>query len=168
MVISFEINSGTEDSYRIILSSGEDAFFAQPDIIKELGNEVELVEIDLERTRGNNPTSIQTLYKIAEGIAKLFQQNEKAILYYYCDDLAEIPYVGSKHSSMWPQEYRSELFGRMFQRQVQLLSIQDELQDITVVIHQGDRPLYVHIIARKIHTQYIDVVKKYLTDNYGK
>lgn len=168
MVVSFDIVESTENSYRIILSSGEDAFFAQPDLLQELGPEVELVEIDLERTCGTQPTSVLTLQKIAEGIAQLFLQNEKAILYYYCDDMLEVPTKSDKHRDMWPQEYRSELFGRLFRRHVSRFDMQNDVRDVEVVIYQGNRPLFIHIIARSCHLAYLEHVKRFLIDNYGK
>ena len=125
MVVSFDIEAETGDCYRVILSSGEDAFFAGQWINDLFNNEIEIVEIDLERLSGNNATSLNTLKLIADGIGNCFRQNDKAILYYYCDDLMDVP-KSQRKNDMWPQEYRSQLFGLMFKRFVS----QHETEDI--------------------------------------
>lgn len=126
------------------------------------------MEIDLERISGTNPASMRTLGKIAEGIAHCFEQNEKAILYYFCDDMNEIPVIGRGKETMWPQEYRSALFSKMFQRHVTRNQHAVDIVDVAVVINQGGRPLYMHLIARVCHSKYIDKLKEYISDNYAK
>lgn len=73
------------------------------------------MKVSFNVTSGDNPTTIQTLSLISEGIGRTFLMNPKAVLYYYCDDLAEVP-KSYRKDYMWPQEYRSHLFSIMFQR----------------------------------------------------
>lgn len=166
MTFSFVVIDESGDTFRVILSSGDDAFFADSEIRKILGESVEIVEIDLERVSGSKPASLKTLKSIAEGIGRCFVQNEKAILYYYCDELSEA-FMSSRKADFWPQEYRSQLFSLLFQRYVASFGGQ-EITDLTIVLNQGDRPLFMHLISRMKHAQYIEIIKQYITKNYGK
>lgn len=166
MKVSFSVKAETGDEYLVSLSSGDDAFFATDDVALNIGEEIEIVEIDLERLSGNNPTTTHTLSLITEGIARYFSMNEKAVLYYYCEDMVDVP-KSSRKDDMWPQEYRSHLFSLMFQRYLLKHGIVDVI-DITLVIEQGNRPLYMHLISRKEHIRYIEKLKAYIVDNYGK
>ncbi len=166
MRVTFQVTSESNDVYQVTLSSGKDAFFATEDVCAQFCNDVEIVEIDLDRVSGNNPTSLQTLSLISEGIARYFSTNNKAVLYYYCDDLDDVP-KSSRKGDVWPQEYRSHLFSLMFQRYLLSQDIKDVI-DVTIMINQGQRPIYMHIIARKAHMHYINIVKTYIIDNYGK
>lgn len=166
MRVFFDVESDSSDLFRIILSSGDDAFFVQEELSEVVGNEVEIVEIDLERISGNNQANIKTLSLIAEGIATCFMQNKKAVLYYYCDDLSDVPGQSQNHI-MSPQEYRSRLFANMFRRFMSSKSNED-IRDIEIVINQGDRPLFMHIIARACHMPVVERLKEYVITNYGK
>ena len=166
MKVSFCIKAETGDEYLVSLLSGDDAFFATNDVAFSLGDEIEIVEIDLARVSGSNPTTAHTLSLISEGIARYFSMNEKAVLYYYCEDMADVP-KSSRKEDMWPQEYRSHLFSLMFQRYLLNHGIQDII-DVTIVIEQGTRPLFMHLISRKEHSHYIERIKTYIIDNYGK
>lgn len=166
MRITFQVTSESNDVYQVTLSSGEDAFFATKDVCEQFCDEVEIVEIDLERISGDNPTTAQTLALISEGIARYFSMNEKAVLYYYCDDLAEVP-KSDRKQEIWPQEYRSQLFSLMFQRYLLKHNIIDVI-DVTLMIEQDVRPIFMHLIARKKHSHYLEIIKSYIIDNYGK
>ena len=166
MTFSFTVTSKTGDMYKVSLLSGDDAFFAKGDILNIVGENIEIVEIDLDRIKGNSQTDTAVLSKIADGIANYFISNEKVVLYYYCDDLAELP-ASPKRGEMWPQEYRSMLFSLMFKRYLIRHDISDVI-DVTIMIEQGPRPLLMHLIARKKHQKYLDLVRSYIIDNYGK
>lgn len=166
MKISFNVTSEEEDVYLVTLSSGEDAFFSTKDVCDELGLNLEIVEIDLERLSGDNPTTIRTLSLISERIGRTFLMNPKAVLYYYCDDLAEVP-KSNRKDNMWSQEYRSHLFSIMFQRFLIKHNALDII-DITLMIEEDCRPLYMHLIARKEHQKYVEIIKAYIMNNYGK
>lgn len=162
----FRVESPDGDIYQVALTSGLDAFFATKDICEELGNEFEIIEIDLERISGDNATTPYTLSLIAEGIGNYFLQNKKAILYYYCDDLADVP-KSNRKKEMWPQEYRSMLFSLMLRRYVTTHSV-FEMIDEDVMIEQDTHPIYMHLIGRLEHKHYIEMVKEYIITNYGK
>lgn len=166
MVVSFDVKTDTNDIFRVSLSSGEDAFFATEDVMQDAALDVEIIEIDLERIEGSHSADIKTLRVIADGIGRCFSQNSKAVLYYYCDEL-DLPVVSHHHEREWPQEYRSQLFSRMFQRYASKAGIIDVV-DMTVEIMQGDRPIFMHLIARECHRSSLEVLRNYIIKNYGK
>lgn len=98
----FRVESPEGDIYQVTLSSGVDAFFATKDVCNELSDKFEIIEIDLDRISGDHPTTPYTLSLVAEGIGNYFLQNNKAILYYYCDDMADVPKSERKYE-MLPQ-----------------------------------------------------------------
>lgn len=166
MVVSFEVCTDSNDTFRVVLSSGKDAFFTAAEAIPH--SEIEIVEIDLERISGTRPATLKTLMKIAEGIADFFNQDDHVILYYYCDDTSDIPSGSSRHTDIWPQEYRSQLFSRMFQRQVVRHALEEDIVDVIIRIQQGDRPVIMHLIARAKHKHYVETLQAYIMHNYGK
>lgn len=168
MVISFDIVAEEGDVYRVLLSSGEDAFFGSSEIDVLVGQEVEIIEIDLERLSGCNPASLKTLWEISNSIFRCIKQNDKAVLFYFCDDMNEIPVIGKGKEDMWPQEYRSLLFHKMFQRYVMQNHVSEDYVDISVVINEDSRPLYMHFISRSEHVHYVNMLKEYISSNYSK
>lgn len=166
MRFSFEVTSELGDLYAIHLTSGEDGFFVRQQIASLIDEPIEIVEIDLERLSGNNSASMKTLQAIVTGIARFFRQNDRAVLYYYCDEL-DVEQMRKNKKDMWPQEYRSHLFEMLFQRYCQQHQELDIL-DTKIVIYQSDRPLYMHIIARAEHSGYLAVIRDYIVSNYGK
>ena len=166
MKISFDVFAEPNERYRVTLSSGDDTFFVNEDVLSMLGEDVEVVEVDLERISGKQTTSMKSLRLIADGIGRSFIQNTKSILYYYCDDLSEIP-AGKTGHYRWPQEYRNALFSLLFKRFAEShpnLSI----SDYEIKIDEDGRPLYMHLVARKQHDYYIQKLKDYIAVNYGK
>lgn len=166
MIVFFDIHTETDDLFRVTLSSGEDAFFATAEVLQELKSDIDIIEIDLERIRGTHNANLKTLRLIADRIGQCFQQNEKAALYYYCDEM-ELPIENPRRLGEWPQEYRSQLFSSMFKRYVQNNGL-DSIADVTIMIMQGNRPIYMHLIARECHQKQLESFKNYISKNYEK
>jgi len=166
MRFSYEIEANLVDVYRVSLTSGEDAFFDTADVELLLNKDIEIVEIDLERINGTGKTSLRILEQIADGIANFIRQNSKSMLYYYCDDLSEIPFSG-RNRDISPQEYRSRIFSLMFNRYTSKYKDLD-LFDITIEINEDGRPLFMHLIAGRQYSDYVETVSRYILNNYGK
>ena len=166
MRISSDLTSENGDTYRVVLSSGEDTFFVGDAVRAFIGSEIEIIEVDLERISGTTRTSPSILYKIADLIGSFMEQDPDCVLYFYCDDIALLP-KDATQKNIWPQEYRSRLFSRMFEHySMQHTSLSAE--NIPIVIDAVGRPIYMHLIARTEHLTYIDTIKKYVINNYGK
>lgn len=113
MKISVSLVSGNTDEYRIGFETIESGFLSD-EIFNHLKEEgIEIVEVLLERVKGVDSTNISVLSEMTNIIHRLFGDNENVILYFFCDDLNEIPCT---NKSVEPQEYRSRLFSAMFER----------------------------------------------------
>lgn len=166
MRISSDFTSESGDIYRVILSSGEDTFFVGDDVRDLVGSNIEIVEVDLERISGNSKTTPSVLYKIADLIGSFMEQDNDCVLYFFCDDISPIPQIKA-HRNIWPQEYRSRLFSSMFEHYT-LQHKNLSATDITIVIDAVGRPIYMHLIAREKHLPFVDTIKQYVMNNYGK
>lgn len=165
MNLSLSFKSSAEDEYRVCLST-IDYSLVSDDLRKILLGNVEIVEIVLDRVKGSNVTSVKMLSEISETVKRFFLENKNIIFYYYCDDLH---FVDSQRERghMTPQEYRSRLFSAMFQR----LMNKDKSGDIcdeTVYIDAVGWDIYLHLIYRAEHSNYVDLIKKDIKLGYGK
>lgn len=113
MKISVSLVAGNSDEYRIGFDTIESGFLSDEifNCLKEEG--IEIVEVLLERVKRVDSTNIAVLSEMTNIIHRLFEDNENVILYFFCDDMNEIP---STSKSIEPQEYRSRLFSAMFER----------------------------------------------------
>ena len=112
------ISSSKGDIYQVSLSSKNGGLIAD-DVRQSLSTEgIIVVDVELNRVQGLNPTTNAVLAKIGEKIADVFMANPNVIICYFCDFLSELPYTNKKHKKMSVQEYRSILFSQMFDRYV--------------------------------------------------
>ena len=149
MDISVSINSKSEDEYRIILSPFNLEII--PCEVREiLGDNIEIVDVILERTKGDNPTDIGVLLKISNVIGEIFNDNENLILYFYCDDMHDIL---RRDKGITPQKFRSNLFSRMFDKYMSSNGVTDIIN--TPIEIKADRHIYIHMISRSIHLEYV-------------
>ena len=88
MEVSFSLTYKEGNEIRVSLSSFTDT--AIPDLIGYLGD-AEIVEVSLVRQCGEDMADLATLSKVVERIGKFLIENPHVILYYYCDEMNEIP-----------------------------------------------------------------------------
>ena len=115
MDISVSINSKLNDEYRIILSPFNLDIIPY-EVQELLGDDIEIVDVTLERVKGINPTDIGILLKISNIIGEILNDNGNLILYFYCDDMHNISRRENRGVS--PQKFRSDLFSRMFDKYI--------------------------------------------------
>ena len=164
MQTSFSVNTSTGDILRVGLSTADDGFLS-PGVSLLLSDlHIEIIEVSLERMGGNDSVGIRTLLKVSEIIANFLMENENGILFYYCDDLLDIPLSNHK---LLPQEYRNTLFSDLFDFYVQHHAIKG-LRDITIQINAIDRPLFMHFIARDKHMTIIEKIAQDRKASYSK
>lgn len=157
MEVSVSITTPEKDVIRLSLSS-IDKNILPDNIIETLGN-IEILDVVLERTYGNNTIPLRTLMKIAEIINGIMKENENAMLYFYCDDMHDIE---RRNKSTSPQQYRSNLFSKMHERYI----IENNITNIMnlPIILKADRDIYIHLIAREKHLPIANKIKHYLLD----
>ena len=144
MDISVSINSKLNDEYRIILSPFNLDIIPY-EVQELLGDDIEIVDVTLERVKGINPTDIGILLKISNIIGEILNDNGNLILYFYCDDMHNISRRENRGVS--PQKFRSDLFSRMFDKYILSNGITNMIN--TPIEIKADRHIYIHPKIRK-------------------
>lgn len=161
----FESTEG--DIYSISLSSENGGLIAD-DIRQDLESEgIFVVDIELNRIQGNNPTTTSVLAKTAEMIADFFLSHPNVIICYYCDFLSQLPYVSKKKKKMPVQEYRHHLFSNMFDRYLSHHHLEN-INLAILTIEGSTEAYYVHVIARSEHLTYISEISDGIQRDFGK
>ena len=154
--------SPTGDVYHITLSEGHDILSSET--IEALKG-VNLIGIDLRRLAGNNSTGQNVLNAIENTIAEFFIERENVMICYYCDFINPIPKTSK--NAMPPQEYRSKLFEKMFQRYTRVHNINDVRLSV-VEINGIDEKYYFHVIYREKHSMLASIVGGDLKEGFSK
>lgn len=118
-------------------------------------------EIYLERL-GNvqKVTPIKLLNRISHLIATFFLGHPKAILYYQCDDISEVPMsFNKKKTGILVQEYRNRLFTTLFEKVSKELSV--AVVDTPIYIDACGNDIYIHLMSREVH---VDLARKISED----
>ena len=152
MDISVSINSKLNDEYRIILSPFNLDIIPY-EVQELLGDDIEIVDVTLERVKGINPTDIGILLKISNIIGEILNDNGNLILYFYCDDMHNISRRENRGVS--PQKFRSDLFSRMFDKYILSNGITNMIN--TPIEIKADR--HIHLISRDTHLNYVNAIK---------
>lgn len=164
MKVSASLVVSCMEEYRIGFETIESGFL-QDEVFERLNKDgIEIVEVLLDRVKGIGKTSIAILSEMSEIIYRLFDANENIIVYFFCDDLNEIP---NTKKQMSPQTYRSRLFSSMFERFVQKQKIND-IENVSISIEASGRTEYLHFIVRTHHLKYINYIQQNIEDTYTK
>lgn len=150
------------DVYHITLS--EDNGVLSAEVVEALGN-VHIAGIDLRRLFGKHVTSQMVLSALADVIADFFLKDEDVIICYYCDFINSIP--NTSKNTMPPQEYRSKLFEKMFQRYVKLHNL-SHVRLSVVEINGINEKYYFHVIYRENHSMLASMIGSDLRDGFSK
>ena len=149
------------DVYHITLS--EDTVLFSEATIQLLGN-LKVIGIDLRRLVGHAPTGHEMLAAIERIIADFFLSHDDVMIFYYCDFINPIPHT-SKNIS--PQEYRSNLFKRMFERYVSQHDV-DGIH-LSVITAKGIGETYFfHLIYRDEHASLAPMISQDIKEGYSK
>ena len=140
------------DVYHITLSESNDILSKS---VLDALDDVHIAGVDLRRLEGTHVTDQKVLTALANTIAEFFLRDEHLTICYYCDFLNLIP--NTKKNSMPPQEYRSRLFERMFQRYVKQHQL-DGVRLSVVEINGINEKYYVHVIYRNGHSMLASMI----------
>jgi len=112
MDLSFDIKNTKGDHIMVALSyydaESVRVFTSDPLILTLIFYDVTLVRKSGEGYVGN-----EVLFAVSDILAKFMEENEDAVLCFYCDANTDLQ---RHHTNLLPQEYRSRLFSRMFER----------------------------------------------------
>ena len=154
--------SSTGDVYHITLS--EDHSILSPEA-NDAMHGVNVVGIELRRLAGKNATGHEVLAAIESTIAEFFANHENAIICYYCDFINPLPHTSK--NTMPPQEYRSRLFDKMFQRYSNQHGITDVRLSV-VEINGINEKYYFHVIYRESHSLLASMIGRDLKEGFDK
>ncbi len=154
--------SSTGDVYNITLSEGHSVLSSEA--IETL-HDVNVVGIELRRLAGRNATGQKVLAAIESTIADFFVDRENVIICYYCDFINPIPHTSK--NTMPPQEYRSRLFEKMFQRYCLQYDIKDVRLSV-VEINGINEKYYFHVIYRETHSLLASIIGRDLKEGFDK
>ena len=159
----YTITSDNGDEYKLQFTTDRSGVIADAllDILARKG--IEVVEIGLARVKGQNVTSPLVLARIEESIANIMQRHRNVILSFFCDFIHVVP--SKKKISV--QEYRSRLFSAMFNRYVSQHHLHDFCNHV-VEVEGVSEPFFFHIIYRKEHEAFADMIADGYQKDFGK
>lgn len=152
MKISIPISPSDGNKYLINFSTFEEDII--PDSVINFLQGVEIIEIVLERVEGDNMSNAYSLSQISSVIWNFMQENEASILYFYCDDMHDLP---RRRKSLSPQEYRSLLFSKMFDKAV--ASSSESYINMPIILKAEDRDIFIHLISRYCYIKQLECLK---------
>ena len=159
----YTITSDSGDEYKLQFSSDRSGIIADAILDHLNSNGIEVVEIGLGRVKGLNVTSHQVLSQIEECIADLMQRHQNVLLSFFCDFIHFVP----SKKNIPVQEYRSRLFSAMFNRYVAQHHI-DGVCNHVVEIEGVAETFYFHVIYRKEHEAYAEMIAEGHQKDFGK
>ena len=163
MDLSFDLKNMTGDHIRVALSDYDRQIveiFSKDPFIQNLN----FYNISLERIKKKskyvNPV---LLYSICEFLLNFIKENPNTIYTYLCDAGSEIE---RHHSELTPQEYRSNLFSKLFDYYTFSNGITDYLDELIYIPDSADKnkDTYVHFIYNKVHHPRIKEISKIILE----
>ena len=131
-------------------------------------DDIEIWGIYLNRVGSyDHVTSMKDLSTISKQIFFFFQSHENAILYYVCDDIAEVPMNDRKKAYGYSvQYYRNRLFSNLFQKLQNVLDI--HVVDLPICIDACGNDMYIHVIARAEIQDIASTIKQDVLEGFSK
>lgn len=162
MDISFDIINTEGDQVKVALSYYDTttigSLSSSPDVLSLVFYDVTLV-----REYGNDFVGYKMLSVVSDTLAHFLIDNDDAVLCFYCDAQSEIK---RSHASVSPQEYRSLLFSRMFDRYTSGHCLKDFVNH-RVRLEIDDNPdndQFAHFICRKRHEEAVADIERKLME----
>lgn len=130
--------------------------FENPADVLKMGTS-EVCDVSLERVSDFGSVDHKALHLISYMLFDFIERNPDNIIYFYCDDLHELP--RSRHNqSLLPQEYRSRLFSALFASETKRQNVSCYLDDV-IEFDLGDDKRFIHLIYNKANTAKADTLK---------
>ena len=119
-------------------------------------------DVTLVREAGNGYVGYKTLFAISDTLARFLDENEDAVLCFYCDANTDV----KRHNlKLLPQEYRSNLFSKMFDLYIKSHpQFSDFVNHRVEIEDQEDKKnrQFAHFICRKAHEKAVAELGKQL------
>ena len=167
---TFEYTFTSKSGDRYIVKIQNDGLrFLSPEMKSNLNlSDVEVWGIYLNRVGSyRNVTSIRDLSIISKQIYGFFLSHENVILYYVCDDIADVPMNARKKAEGYTvQYYRNKLFSNLFKKLQGLLEV--NVVDLPICIDACGNDMYIHVIAREGQLDIAMAIKQDVLDGFSK
>ncbi len=156
MDLSFDIKNTEGDQIMVALSYYDAEtirmFSTDPKTLTLIFYDVTLV-----RKKGDGYVGHKMLYAISDTLAKFLNENEDAVLCFYCDSGTDIK---RSHSNLLPQEYRSALFSRMFEWYTKSHSISGFINHRVKIEdrERAENTQFAHFICRECHQDAVNAI----------
>lgn len=151
MDLSFDIKNAKGDHYMVALSY-YDAESVRVFSSDPLTLTLTFYDVTLVRKAGDGYVGHEVLFAISDILAKFMEENEDVVLCFYCDASTD---VQRHHTNLLPQEYRSRLFSRMYERYMKTHKLSGFINH-RVKIEDPDNPQnkqFAHFICREEHKE---------------
>ena len=162
-----------DNEYRILLTPVN--IEVLPDHILNVltSRKVDISELIIERISGESTTAQDVLHDITGWVAQLFASNPNLIIYYSCDDMIPSPSrnKNSENKDMPVNEYRSKLFTHIFDSYMASHQVSGVINTpIRLDNYENGMgySLFFHFIAREIHSDIVEMLKKDIKEVSGK
>ena len=172
MEASYSISQkGSE--YRILLSPANLKILSD-DALRILADRgVDISELIIDRISGEDTTEQDVLHDITGWVADIFAQNPNLIIYYSCDDMMPIPSrnTSSENKNLPVNEYRSRLFSHIFDTYMSSHQVSG-VSNTPIRLDNYEEgigySIFLHLIARDIHYDIVEMLKENIIEVSGK
>ena len=160
MDLSFDIMNSEGDHIMIALSYYDaetvSLFYSDP-----LTLALVFYDVTLVRKSGEGYVDYKILHTVSDILARFMSENEDVVLCFYCDTATD---VLRNHRGLLPQEYRSQLFSRMYDKYIDSHNISDYVNHrVEIVDNDNKRNIRIaHFICRREHQNAVAALGKML------
>ena len=165
------VQKGSE--YRVLLTAAN--LNALPDDVLNFLSErkIDISELMIDRISGQSTTEQDVLHDITGWVADIFANNPNLIIYYSCDDMTPIPSrnANSDNRDLPVNEYRSRLFSHIFDTYMsshQVSGVTNTPIRLDNYVDGVGYSIFIHLIARDIHSDVVDILKDNIKEVSGK
>lgn len=166
--VSYYFSNEAGDVYAVRISRITKGFLS--DATYQLLNEhnLEIWDVILIRDGWKRKiTPPHLLAAISKAIADFYLSHDHAILYFQCDDIEDVPMSQAKRKEgLTVQKYRSMLFSRMFDRQMQNYAL--PVVNYPIFFEALGNEVYIHLLSQDKFLKYVNVIKDDVTECYSK
>ena len=162
-----------ESEYRVLLTAANLSSLSE-DIISVLNQRnIDISELMIDRISGESTTEQDVLHDITGWVADVFASNPNLIIYYSCDDMTPIPSrnINSENKNLPVNEYRSRLFTHIFDTYMsshQVSGVTNTPIRLDNYVDGMGYSIFIHLIARDVHSDVVDLLKENIKEVSGK
>ncbi len=144
----------------VSLSSYDKELIA-PFFPEKYSQEIIVYDVSLFRKSGQGYVGTKIIFEIIHVLAGFLKENRNSILSFYCDPVNEIQ---ANHADLLPQEYRSRLFTRMFEKYTHNQQEKEFINKVIKIV-DGETIQLAHFICQKDKEEIINGIEKVVMES---